>query len=57
LTLKWFKNWSNFDKTKDKKVIVTKGPNYFTHSAAEYFASLAGISWKELATLILPNFC
>jgi hypothetical protein len=41
-TLKWFKCWSYFDKTREKFNFFTKGPIFFG-SAAEYFGQSSRI--------------
>jgi hypothetical protein len=48
LILKWLKHISLIFIKREKKWTFTKAPDFF-------FPSLAGLSWKELATLVKAN--
>ncbi len=52
LTLKWLKKIGQILIKQEQNVIFIKGPNFFPRWQ-HILANIAGLSWKELAALVL----
>ncbi len=54
-TLKWFKNWPNFDQTREKMSVLHRGELFFYISAAEYFGQSGRIILERVGNTALNS--